>query len=93
MTPGPVEEGAKVAGGVVDALKTQPIMLGLVVIIAALIGLLFFVGWKTAETRQSELEKFYIAQRETNELLAKCVLLTPEELLRLLRGGQGGDAK
>jgi len=34
MTPGPVEEGAKVATSVVDALRTQPILLGLVIIIA-----------------------------------------------------------
>ena len=83
MNPGPVEEGAKVVGSAVDALKGQPVMLGLVIIIAALIGLLFFIGWKTAETRQSELDKFYTAQKETQELLAKCILIAPEELLHM----------
>ena len=83
MTPGSVEEGAKVAGSVVDALKSQPFALSMVIINASLIGLLFFVGWKSAENRQSELDKFYSSQKETQELLAKCIMITPEELLHL----------
>jgi|SRR5215472_4800310 len=81
MNPGPVEEGAKVATTFVDALKTQPVMLGMVFILAAMIGLLFFVAYKGAETRQHELDRFYEMQKETQLLLAKCVLISPEELL------------
>jgi len=94
MTPGPVEEGAKVASGFVDALRSQPVMLGMVVVIGFLIGLLFFVAYKGAETRQRELDKFYSSQKETQELLAKCIMIAPEELMRLIqKGGSGGDAK
>jgi len=83
MNPGPVEEGAKVASGVVDALKAQPFALSMVVINAALVGLLFFIGWRTSETRQREVDQFYQSQKETQELLAKCIMIAPEELLHL----------
>jgi len=94
MNPGPVEEGAKVAGSVVDALRNQPILLGLLIIIAALVGLLFFVGYKSADTRQRELDKFYESQKETQKLLANCITIDAETLLRLQKGEPlHGDAK
>ena len=38
MTPGPVEEGAKVATGVIEALKQQPIALALIVMNVIFVG-------------------------------------------------------
>ena len=32
MNPGPIEEGAKVAGGVIEAMKREPISLALIVL-------------------------------------------------------------
>jgi len=95
MNPGPVEEGAKVATSFVDALKSQPVMLGMVFIIAAMIALLFFVAWRAAQTREHEMDRFYASQKETQELLAKCVLISPDELLhfREQKGAPHDDAK
>jgi hypothetical protein len=42
MAPGAVEEGAKVAGGVVDALRREPLSLALVVL--NVLFLLMFYG-------------------------------------------------
>jgi hypothetical protein len=42
MNPGPIDEGAKIAGGVVEALKREPISLALIVL--NLLFLLIFYG-------------------------------------------------
>jgi hypothetical protein len=42
MNPGPIDEGAKIAGGVVEALKREPVSLALVVL--NLLFLLVFYG-------------------------------------------------
>lgn len=54
MNPGPVEEGGKVASGVVDALKTQPLSLALIVlnVIFLLVG--YFMIIKIADLAAAE---------------------------------------
>jgi len=43
MNPGLVEEGAKVAGGVVEGLKSQPLSLALIIMNVVFIGFAVFV--------------------------------------------------
>jgi hypothetical protein len=47
---GPVEEGAKVATGVVDALKGNPVILAVIVLNLVILGM---VAWATKEARES----------------------------------------
>ena len=44
MTPGPVEEGAKVATGVIEGLKSQPIALALIVMNVIFVGATVFAA-------------------------------------------------
>jgi len=44
MTPGPVEEGAKVATGVIEGLKSQPIALALIVMNVIFVGAITYAS-------------------------------------------------
>jgi hypothetical protein len=71
---GPVEEGAKVATGVVDALKTQPALLGLLVANLAMLAFIFYALSSAASFREQSLANQYKLMQETQQLLAKCVV-------------------
>jgi len=88
MNPGAMEEGVKVAGGVVESLKAQPLSLALVIMNVALLCLLFYVARSAMETRRHETEAFYQAQKETQAVLSKCI--EPEQILELLKS-KGGN--
>lgn len=47
---------AEVASGVVDSLKTQPLMLAMVVINLALVGLLYYVAIASSGGNERELQ-------------------------------------
>lgn len=74
MNPGPVEESAKVAGGIVEALKAQPLSLALVVMNLALLGLLYYIGEKTSATREREVNLLYENQQHIAEVLSHCIV-------------------
>jgi len=74
---GPVEEGAKVAVSVVEAMKQQPMVLALIVI-----NLLFLiaVGWGTLKAREtfiSTIDKLIEKQDKTAEMLYRCTPTNP----------------
>ena len=50
MSPGPIEEGAKVASGVVEGLKSQPHILALIVVNVVFLG---FLVWVLHEVSQA----------------------------------------
>lgn len=52
---GPVEQAGQVAGGVVDALRAQPVLLTMVVLQVAL---LVIVAWAGSQQRTAERERF-----------------------------------
>jgi len=54
MNPGPVEETGKVAIGVVDALKTQPVTLAMVIFNIILLGVVYF-GIENMRTHQAKV--------------------------------------
>lgn len=66
------EQIAKVAGTVVDSLKTQPLCLSLVLINAGLIGFLYYQGMSNNSERKSEFDMLYRNRREVSVLLARC---------------------
>ena len=77
MNPGPVEEAGKVAGGFLDAMKSQPVMLGLVVMNLAMVAMLYVVIRFAQEQRRTEFEMIFSGQREVQALLAACVVPLP----------------
>lgn len=69
---GPVEEGAKVAGGFIDSFKTQPLSLALVIMNLALIGMMYYILVAVKETRATDTANIYRSQGEILQLMAKC---------------------
>lgn len=66
-----IEQAGKVASGVVDALKTQPLSLALVVMNIALLALMYVIVGKNAEARHRESTALFEAHKQTQELLAR----------------------
>ena len=69
---GPAEEGAKVAVSVVDAMKSQPMTLALIIINLIFLGA---VGWGTMKAREGFLDTIKVLidkQDKTAQLLYNC---------------------
>lgn len=69
---GPAEEGAKVAVSVVDAMKSQPMTLALIIINLIFLGA---VGWGTMKAREGFLDTIKVLiekQDRTAQLLYNC---------------------
>jgi hypothetical protein len=75
MNPGgPVEEAGKVASGFMDAMKSQPVMLGLVVMNLAMVAMLWYTLRFAADARKTEFEMIFMQQREVQQLLSSCIV-------------------
>jgi hypothetical protein len=74
MSPGPVEEVGKAASGFMTAMSSQPVMLGMVVIVMSQIGMLYYVARGAADLRKNEIELIYRQQKEVQELLSRCIV-------------------
>jgi hypothetical protein len=78
---GPVEEGGKVASGIVEALKAQPVVLALVVFNMAFIAAVY-ISTNDARAKNNELMKIMIEQQaKTSEFLSRCVVPPRVDLL------------
>jgi hypothetical protein len=71
---GAVEEGAKLAGGFMDALKREPLSLALVFMNLALLGFFWLILNAVAAQREREVNLMYEDKKEVRELIAKCVV-------------------
>jgi hypothetical protein len=71
---GAVEEGGKVAGGIVQALGTQPAVLALIVANVAMLAFMFYAMHAAATFRNDMLKEAFKYQREVSDLLSKCVI-------------------
>jgi hypothetical protein len=69
MTNGPTQ----VAGGLIDALKGQPLSLALVVMNLCLLGYLYYEGVQAHTERQREMELLYENRKSMADLLFRCV--------------------
>jgi hypothetical protein len=74
MNPGPLDEAGKAASGFVDAMKSQPVMLGLVVMNLAMVVMLYIVLRIASEQRRTEFEMIFKQQGEVQQLLASCIV-------------------
>lgn len=77
-----VGEVGKAAGGIVDALKTQPLVLALVVMNFALIGFVYYQNASFTSQRQENVRLFLDVQKEVQKLLSQCIIPPPTEPLR-----------
>jgi hypothetical protein len=72
--PGPIEEGAKVATAVVEAVKNQPMTLAMI-LFNLLFVLLVFLGSKDFRGNQLKLMSMMIELTgKSQEMLGKCII-------------------
>ena len=77
---GPIEEGARAAGGFIEAMKSQPLSLALVVMNLGLLGYLYYEGVQAHHERESERALLYENRKYVADLLAQCTLIpVPKE--------------
>jgi hypothetical protein len=68
------EQGAKVATGAIDALRSQPLLLG-VLLLNLLIFVIIFYAVQTNRAAQHEIAKLLIEQNaKAADLLSRCVV-------------------
>jgi len=74
---GVAEEAGKVAGSVLDVMKAQPLVLGLLLVVFALIGLLYFQSAQFNDQRAENVKLFVSVQGEVQKLLSQCIVPPP----------------
>jgi hypothetical protein len=66
MNPGPIEEAGKVAIGTIDALKSQPMTLALVILQLTLLGVVVYASVHRNNQHTAQLHEVY-------QLLTACM--------------------
>lgn len=74
MNPGLTEEGAKIAAGIVDSLKTQPATIAMIVISFGLLVYTFYEARSFNSQRTEMFGKLMERETEINKLLSRCVV-------------------
>lgn len=74
MSPGPAEEGIKVAGSFVDALKREPLSLALVVMNICLLVFSWMILSSVAKQNEIEFHLLYADKEKVESLLSKCIV-------------------
>jgi hypothetical protein len=82
---GAVEEGAKVASGVVSALSNNPLVLSLVVFNCLFIAAVVYGSYENRKTNAILTEKFLEQQNKAMEMLYKCIPQEKADLTPLPR--------
>jgi hypothetical protein len=77
VNPGPLDEAGKAASGFMEAMKSQPVMLGLVVMNLAMVGMLYATLRYGQEQRKTEFQMIFQQQSEVQKLLSACVVPLP----------------
>lgn len=74
MNPGIGEEIGSTARGFFNTMSSQPVMLGMVIIVLAQVAMLWYTLKFTGEARKNEFELIFKQQKEFAELLSRCVV-------------------
>ena len=69
-----IEGSSKVAVGILDALKREPLSLALVLMNIALLAFFYVLLTSVAKQREREIGLLYADKKEVREMLAKCVV-------------------
>lgn len=77
MNPGPVEEAGKVAGGLIDAMKSQPLALGLLICNILLLCLFAYIAHWAGNNRAAEFSALMAMNKEVQQLLYNCTPTNP----------------
>jgi hypothetical protein len=81
-----LQEGGRVASGIVDSLKQQPLSLALVVMNLALLAILYYALSVSVATRKHEFELMINSQREMREAQRDIRSnMTPESEVRTIQ--------
>jgi len=73
-----VGEGAtKVATGVLDVMRSQPLILGLLLVIFSLIGFVYVQEGQFNSMRSENVKLFIDVQKETQKILSQCIVPPP----------------
>lgn len=72
-----LEELGKAFNSVLDAFKTQPVTLALIMMNAGLLGFLYYNGVTQATERHHEMDLLYQNRSEMAKLLAACGPIKP----------------
>lgn len=73
MNPGPVEEGGKVATGVIDALRGNPAMLAIIVLNLLILGLVYYATREARSDFVKTINLMIEKQDRVAQLLYNCV--------------------
>ncbi len=71
-----MERGENVKG-VIDALRAQPLMLGLLLVIFSLIGYVYLQSSQFNDQRAENVKLFLDVQKEVQKLLSQCIVPAP----------------
>ncbi len=71
---GATEEASKAVGGFMDAMKSQPLSLALVIMNIGLMLLMYLLWTSAEEYRNKQMDLIFGSQKETQELLARCII-------------------
>jgi len=74
MNPGAIEEVGKVATGVIDALRTQPMVIALIVLNFIIIGFVYFSVKDRRDQDHKIMSLLLEQQTKAQELLSRCVV-------------------
>ena len=69
---GPINNGARAVTSIVDALKSQPLSLALVLMNIGLLGFLYYSGIIAHKEREAEMKMLYENRAEMAKLLYQC---------------------
>jgi hypothetical protein len=72
------EEAGKVATGVLDVMRAQPLVLGLLLVIFALIGFVYVQEGQFNSMRTENVKLFVDVQKETQKILSQCIVPPPQ---------------
>ena len=71
------EEAGKAVGSVLDIMKAQPLVLGLLLVIFALIGFVYVQESQFNSMRAENVKLFVDVQKETQKILSQCIVPPP----------------
>ena len=71
------ERGSNISG-LLDALKAQPLMLGLLLVIFSLIGFVYLQEGQFNSMRAENVKLFVDVQKETQKILSQCIVPPPK---------------
>jgi len=70
------ERGGNISG-ILDVLKAQPLMLGLLLVIFSLIGFVYLQSSQFNSQRAENVRLFLDVQKEVQKLLSQCIVPPP----------------